>query len=71
MYLNSYEGRMEQEYTVEFQVTMRAKVKCKPEDVSDAVSDIDIPESEDVEYVSDTFEVLSVVDKDGKTVETE
>ncbi len=60
---------MEQEYTVEFQVTMRAKVKCKPEDLSDAVSDINIPESEEAEYVSDTFEVLSVTDKDGKDVE--
>lgn len=62
---------MEQEYTVEFQVTFRSKVKCKPEDLSDTVSDINIPESEDVEYVSDTFEVLSVQDKDGKTVEVE
>lgn len=56
---------MEQEYTVEFQVVMGTKVKCKPEDLSDVLADINIPESDDVEYKLGTFEVLSVRDKDG------
>ena len=60
---------MEQEYTVEFEVMFRTKVKCKPEDLSDRISDINIPESEGVEYVSDTFDVLNVWDKDGKDVD--
>lgn len=60
---------MEQEYTVEFECVFRTKVRCKPEDLDDTIADINIPESENVEYVSDTFGVVSVSDKDGKDVD--
>ena len=61
------EKQVEQEYTVEFEVMFRTKVKCKKEDLSDRISDINIPESEEVEYVSDSL--LNVSDKDGKDVD--
>jgi len=60
---------MEEEFTVEFECVFRTKVRCKREDLDDTVSDINIPEGENVEYVSDTFEVVSVSDKDGKDVD--
>jgi len=39
--------------------------------LSDTISDINIPESEGVDYVSDTFDVVSVKDKDGKDVDVD
>jgi hypothetical protein len=57
------------EYTVEFECRFVTKVRCKLEDLADLVSDVNIPEDDEVTYVSDTFEVFSVEDENGKTVE--
>lgn len=59
---------MEQEYTVEFECRFRVKVKCKPEDLSDTVADLNIPEDDETKYVEDTFDVFSIEDEDGNEV---
>jgi hypothetical protein len=57
------------EYTVEFEVRFVTKIRCKLEDLPDLVSDVNIPEDDDVTYVPDSFEVFSIEDADGKEVE--
>ena len=59
---------MEKEYTVEFEVRFRVKVTCKPEDLADTVANVNIPEDDETKYVTDTFEVFSIEDEDGKDV---
>lgn len=57
-----------QEFTVEFSVQFRAKVRLQPgESLTDAVTELPIPESEidDVRYIEDTFNVESIVGPDG------
>lgn len=49
------------EVTVRFSATFETKIFVEDEDdVDDAISDIDIPESEDCAYIADTFDVESV-----------
>lgn len=49
------------EYNVEFTVKMKARVRVEEKaDLGDAISDIDIPENKQCQYVPDSFEQLSV-----------
>jgi hypothetical protein len=57
-------------YTVEFTATFRATVELQDgESLADAVTNINIPESEGVEYITDTFDVESVEDEKGNYVD--
>jgi hypothetical protein len=60
---------MEQEYTVQFEARFKVKVKCKPEDLSDRISDLNIPEDDETQYVEDTFELFDVEDAEGNDVD--
>jgi len=62
---------MEQEYEVEFECRFRVKVKCKPEDLSDMVSNVNIPEDDETKYVEDSFDVFSIKDSEGNDVDGE
>lgn len=62
---------MEQEYTIEFEVRFRTKVKCKPEDLQDAVTNVNIPENDETEYVEDTVELHKIENADGEEVDEE
>jgi hypothetical protein len=62
---------MEQEYKVQFEVRFKVKVKCKPEDLSDRITDLNIPEDQETQYVEDTFDLFSVEDADGNEVDPE
>ena len=63
------EKEMEQEYTIEFECRFRVKVKCKPEDLADTVSDLNIPEDDETKYVEDTFDLFSITDASGRGVD--
>lgn len=56
-------------YKVRFSVTYEVEVECELEDLADECIDLFIPEDEQTKYVTDTFEVVSVKDSDGKEVE--
>jgi hypothetical protein len=62
---------MEQEYTVRFSAVFETKVRCKPEELADAVGDAHIPEDNVTKYVSDSFEVIKVKDSLGKVVKVD
>lgn len=62
-------NEMEKEYTVYFEARFKCKVKCKAEDLSDAITNLNIPEDDETEYVEDTFDVFSVEDADGNEVD--
>jgi hypothetical protein len=47
-------------HRVRWQATFETLVACHIEDIDDAISDIDIPEDENAEYVHGTFEQKSV-----------
>lgn len=60
----------------EFDVTFTAQFKTKVfvaerESLSDAVSDVDIPESKDTKYIEQTFEIDSVEDMKGNDIDVE
>jgi len=63
--------KMMKEITVRFSAIFETKIFVDSEDdVEDAIADIDIPESEDCKYVSDTYNVESVKSSD-EVVESE
>lgn len=47
----------------------RVKIKCKPEDLADTITDLNIPEDEETKYVEDTIDLFSIEDKDGNEVD--
>jgi hypothetical protein len=57
------------EYTVYFEVRFKTKVRCKVEDLADRITDINIPEDDETEYVEDTIDLFSIEDKDGNEVD--
>jgi hypothetical protein len=50
------------EYTARFQSIIEVDENATPDDILEAMTDIDIPENEGSEYVGDTFE--PVIDSD-------
>lgn len=60
---------MEKEYTVYFEARFKCKVRCKAEDLADAITDLNIPEDDETKYVEDTFDLFSVEDADGNQVD--
>jgi hypothetical protein len=57
-------------YFVEFTATFRATIELQDgESLTDAVADLNIPESEGVEYITDSFDVESVEDEKGNYVD--
>jgi hypothetical protein len=46
------------------------EVECEPGDLQDAICDVDIPETDEVVYVSDTVELedVTLITKDGKEI---
>lgn len=62
---------MEKEYTVYFEARFKVKVKCKAEDLAGVITDLNIPEDEETEYVEDTFDLFSIEDADGNKVDEE
>jgi hypothetical protein len=61
---------MARELTVRFTATFETKIVVVGDDdcIEDALTDIDIPETESCQYVPDQFNVISVKDENGKRV---
>lgn len=57
-------------YKVQFSVTFETTVECDPEDLQDAICDVNIPEDDETKYVTDTIELVSVEDENGNEVDT-
>lgn len=53
-------------YVVEFTAKFRTVVECDRKDLENIVQDIEIPESKDVQYVSDSYEVNEVFNEKTK-----
>lgn len=53
-------------YKVQFEVTYEVEIECDPKDLKDEVSEVNIPEDEQTNYVQDSFNVVSIEDEYGK-----
>lgn len=46
-------------YIVRFSVTYETEIDCKPDELVDMISNLNIPEDDQTKYVADSFEVIS------------
>lgn len=56
-------------YKVRFTVSYETWIDVKKGDLEDAITNIEIPETEETTYICDTFEVDSVENAAGKVVD--
>ena len=56
-------------FKVQFSATYEVEVECEREDLAEECCDLFIPEDDQTKYVTDTFEVVSVMDSDGNEIE--
>lgn len=54
---------------VQFSVTYEVEIECERENLAQECADLFIPEDDQTKYVTDTFEVVSVMDSDGNEIQ--
>ena len=62
---------VKKKFEVEYEVRYKKVIECERAELGDEISDIEIHETEDTTYVSDTFDVVNVQDEDGGEIPVE
>lgn len=56
-------------YKIQFSVTYEVELECERGELEDECCDLFIPEDDQTKYVTDTFEIVSIMDSDGNEVQ--
>lgn len=58
-------------FQIQYQVEYVTDIECEPEELSDYIADIDIPENSTSEYMDDSYYTLKILDDKGNDVTDE